>query len=141
MLYSSEPMSMALPVTPTKRGIYTQGKSYRGNVEGCDPRHSFHWTGSSERLYVFEAPIDLLAFLTLYPEDWQRHSYVALCGTAEHAMLWMLEQNPKLQKIILCLDHDAAGIEAAGRLTDILRSMVTHRPLRCVRPTKIGTKI
>ena len=40
-----------------KRGIYTQGKSYRGNVEGCDPRHSFHWTGSSERLYVFEAPI------------------------------------------------------------------------------------
>lgn len=103
-----------------KRGIYTQGKSYRGNVEGCDPRHSFHWTGTSDRLYVFEAPIDLLAFLTLYPEDWQQHSYVALCGTAEHAMLWMLEQNPKLQKIILCLDHDAAGIEAAGRLTDIL---------------------
>ena len=103
-----------------KRGIYTQGKSYRGNVEGCDPRHSFHWTGTSDRLYVFEAPIDLLAFLTLYPEDWQQHSYVALCGTAEHAMLWMLEQNPRLQKIILCLDHDAAGIEAAGRLTDIL---------------------
>lgn len=24
-----------------KRGIYTQGKSYRGNVEGCNPRHSF----------------------------------------------------------------------------------------------------
>lgn len=103
-----------------KRGIYTQGKSYRGNVEGCDPRYSFHWTGTSDRLYVFEAPIDLLAFLTLYPEDWQQHSYVALCGTAEHAMLWMLEQNPRLQKIILCLDHDAAGIEAAGRLTDIL---------------------
>lgn len=31
-----------------KRGIYTQGKSYRGNVEGCDPRHSFHWTGTSD---------------------------------------------------------------------------------------------
>lgn len=29
-------------------------------------------------------------------------------------------EDPKLQKIILCLDHDAAGIEAAGRLTDIL---------------------
>lgn len=117
-----------------KRGIYTQGKSYRGNVEGCDPRHSFHWNGSSERLYVFEAPIDLLAFLTLYPEDWQRHSYVALCGTAEHAMLWMLEQNPKLQKIILCLDHDAAGIEAAGRLTDILREhgYTQAAPLRSI---------
>lgn len=66
-----------------KRGIYTQGKSYRGNVEGCNPRHSFHWTGTSDRLYVFEAPIDLLAFLTLYPEDWQQHSYGRLAKTAK----------------------------------------------------------
>ena len=77
--------------------------------------------GSSDRLYVFEAPIDLLSFLTLYPEDWQRHSYVALCGTAEHAVLWMLEQHPGIRMVCLCLDHDAAGIEANGRLTDLLR--------------------
>ena len=31
-----------------KRGVYTHGKSYRGNVSGCDPRYSFHWTGSSD---------------------------------------------------------------------------------------------
>lgn len=104
-----------------KRGLYTQGKSYRGNIEGSDPRCSFHWAGTSDRLYVFEAPIDLLAFLTLYPDGWQQHSYVALCGTAEHAMLWMLEKNPNLRKTILCLDHDAAGIEAVGRLSDVLR--------------------
>ena len=104
-----------------KRGLYTQGKSYRGNIEGSDPRCSFHWVGTSDRLYVFEAPIDLLAFLTLYPDGWQQHSYVALCGTAEHAMLWMLEKNPNLRKAILCLDHDAAGIEAVGRLSEVLR--------------------
>lgn len=102
-------------------GLFTQGKSYRGNIEGSDPRCSFHWVGTSDRLYVFEAPIDLLAFLTLYPDGWQQHSYVALCGTAEHAMLWMLEKNPNLRKTILCLDHDAAGIEAVGRLSDVLR--------------------
>ena len=33
----------------------------------------------------------------------------------------MLEKNPNLRKTILCLDHDATGIEAAGRLADILR--------------------
>lgn len=104
-----------------KRGIYTQGKSFRGNVVGCDPRYSFHWTGDNNKLYVFEAPIDMLAFITLYPDNWQRNSYVALCGTAEHAMLWMLEQNSRLEKVILCLDHDAAGIEATGRLTEILQ--------------------
>ena len=45
-------------------------------MEGGDPRCSFHWFGNSGRLYVFEAPIDLLAFLTLYSEAWREHSYV-----------------------------------------------------------------
>ena len=103
-----------------KRSINSIGKTFRINVEGSDPRCSFHHAGSSERLYVFEAPIDLLSFITLYRKDWQRHSYVALCGTAEHAMLWMLEQNSGIRTVCLCLDHDAAGIEAGGRLTDIL---------------------
>ena len=103
-----------------KRSINSTGKTFRINVEGSDPRCSFHHTGSSDRLYVFEAPIDLLSFVTLYQKDWQRHSYVALCGTSEHAMLWILEQNPGIRTVCLCLDHDAAGIEAGGRLADIL---------------------
>ena len=65
--------------------------------------------------------LDALEAETLYPDGWQQHSYVALCGTAEHAMLWMLEKNPNLRKAILCLDHDAAGIEAVGRLSEVLR--------------------
>jgi len=74
-----------------KRSINSVGKTFRINVAGSDPQCSFHHSGSSDRLYVFEAPIDLLSFITLYPEGWQRHNYVALCGTAEHAMLWMLD--------------------------------------------------
>lgn len=103
-----------------KRSTNDIGKSFRINVEGSDPRYSFHWNGNSDRLYVFEAPIDLLSFLTLYPKSWQQHSYVALCGVGEQAMLWMLEQNPEIRRPILCLDHDAAGIEATGRLKEIL---------------------
>ncbi|WP_251319514.1 DUF3991 and toprim domain-containing protein [Flintibacter muris] len=103
-----------------KRSLNSLGKTFRINVEGSDPRCSFHYTGTSRRLYVFEAPIDLMSFLSRYPRGWQEHSYVALCGTAEHAMLWMLEQNPGLRAVCLCLDHDEAGIEASGRLADIL---------------------
>ncbi len=103
-----------------KRSVNDIGKTFRINVEGCDPRCSFHWTGTSGRLYVFEAPIDLLSFLTRYPENWQEHSFVSLCGTSEHAMLWMLEQNPGVRSVYLCLDHDEAGIEASGRLAEIL---------------------
>ena len=103
-----------------KRSVNSEGKAFRINVEGSDPRYSFHWAGTSDRLYVFEAPIDLMSFVALYPEDWRAHNYVALCGTSEHAMLWMLEQNPQLQKVALCLDSDNAGQKAVERLTGIL---------------------
>ena len=109
-----------VPCHAHKRSVNDIGKTFRINVEGSDPRCSFHHTGSSDRLYVFEAPIDLLSFLTRYPRGWQEHSFVALCGTSEHAMLWMLEQNPGLRTVCLCLDHDEAGIEASGRLAELL---------------------
>ncbi len=81
-----------------KRSVNSFGKTFRINVEGCQPQYSFHWMGTSDCLYVFEAPIDMLSFLTLYPKDWQKHSYVALC-----------------------LDHDPAGIEACGQHIETLR--------------------
>jgi hypothetical protein len=104
-----------------KRSTYTLGESYRGNVEGSDARCSFHHNGKSGRLYVFEAPVDMLSFLTMYPDRWQKHSHVALCGVAPQAMMWMLEQDPGIQEVALCLDNDAAGIAAAVRLTEILK--------------------
>lgn len=103
-----------------KRSLNSGGDSLRINVEGCDPKCSFHYVGTSDRLYVFEAPIDLLSFLSLYPKNWQEHSYVSLCGTSRHALLWMLEQNKNLNKIILCMDHDETGIEVNGRLAEVL---------------------
>lgn len=103
-----------------KRGTYTQGEPFKGNVDGCDPRYSFHYTGKSDTVYVFEAPIDLLSFISLYQKDWQRHSYVSLCGVAEHALVQLLMDNPQVQKIGLCLDNDKAGIKARERIKGIL---------------------
>ena len=45
---------------------------------------------------------------------------MSLCGTAEYAMLWMLEQKPQLKKVLLCLDSGKAGVKATERLTGIL---------------------
>lgn len=103
-----------------KRGTYTQGDPYKGNVEGSNPKYSFHWIGMSDTLYVFEAPVDMLSFITLHLKNWKDHSYVTLDGVSEHAMLHQLELNPHLKNIVLCLDHDEAGIEATSRLKDIL---------------------
>jgi len=107
-----------------KRSLNSQGKSFRLNVEGSDPRYSFHWLGESPRLYVFEAPIDLLSFLSLYPVDWQTHSYVALCGLGGQALDWLLEQYPQLNKVALCLDNDAAGRQGTERLKQSISGLV-----------------
>ena len=77
-------------------------------------------------LYVFAAPMDLLSFLTLYPDRWQEHSYVALCGTGGQAVCWMLEQHPSLQSVVLCLDHDEPGQTAARRLQEELQGAGYH---------------
>ena len=54
-----------------KRGLYTMGQGYRGNIEGSDPKHSFHYLGGDDTLLVFEAPIDLLSYISLFPEIFQ----------------------------------------------------------------------
>ena len=103
-----------------KRGLYTMGQSYRGNIEGSDPRHSFHYLGGDDTLYVFEAPIDLLSYISLFPEGWQEHNYVACCGTSSIPVMEMLRQLPQLRQVYLCLDNDAAGHAASERMAALL---------------------
>ena len=109
-----------IPRHAHKQGIYTKGRSFKGNADSSNPSYSFNYIGETNRLYVFEAPIDMLSFITMYQKDWQQHSYVSLCGVSEQAMLKMLEVNPHLNYVILCLDHDIAGIEASEKFYDIL---------------------
>lgn len=104
-----------------KRGLYTEGTGFKGNVDGCNPQYSFHHVGTSNSLYVFEAPIDLLSYITLHQRDWQKHSYVSLCGVGSQAMLWMLEQYPQIQHVSLCLDNDETGHKASERLKNLLK--------------------
>lgn len=102
------------------RSTQSFGKTFRINEAGSKPQYSFHWVGQNDILYAFEAPIDLLSYISLYPEGWENSSYVALCGLSEKPILWMLEQYPNLKQVTLCLDNDQAGIAATKRITNIL---------------------
>lgn len=108
-----------------KRSANSYGKAFRLNVEGSAPQYSFHHIGTDGNLYVFEAPIDMLSFITLHPEDWQRQSYVACCGTSIQPVLKMLERVPQLDTVLLCLDNDEAGHKASERMREQLESNYT----------------
>ena len=99
-----------------KRSTYTRGEPFKGNVEGGDPRYSFHWIGRSDTVYVFEAPIDMLSFITMCQAGWNEHSYVSLCGVAEHALVQLLSDASQVRQVILCLDNDDAGLKAEKRI-------------------------
>ncbi len=101
-----------------KRSVNSFGKTFRINVESSDPRYSFHRIGTDDSLYVFEAPIDLLSYITLHPDHWQEHSYVSCCGTSSQPVLKMLELYPKLRTVNLCLDNDSAGEKASLRIAE-----------------------
>ena len=103
-----------------KRSTNSEGKAFRLNVEGSNPKHSFHHIGTDGRLYVFEAPIDLLSYITLNPENWQEHSYVACCGTSSHPVLELVAQHPEIKAVYLCLDNDEAGHTACKRMEALL---------------------
>lgn len=105
------------------RSTSSQGKVFRINVEGSEAKHSFHKDGTDCSLYVFEAPIDLLSHITLYPAGWLEHSYVACCGTSVQPVLERLRQNPKLNMVYLCLDNDEAGEDACENMMEVLEEM------------------
>lgn len=104
-----------------KRGIYTNGKGYKGNIDSSNPCYSFHFCGTSDQLYVFEAPIDMLSFISLYKNiNWKQHSYVALCGLSEQTMLKQLDNNENLATVVLCLDNDEAGQKSSDKFEKVL---------------------
>lgn len=107
-----------IPRHAHKRSCSSFGRLFRQNVEGSDPRYSFHHMGTDGRLFVFEAPIDLLSYITMYPENWQAHSYVACCGTSVVPVLAMLERMPSPEAVSLCLDNDRAGETGSLRMAE-----------------------
>lgn len=105
-----------------KRGTYSES-GFKGNVVGSRPEYSFHYIGTGNKLYVFEAPIDMLSYLSIHKEGWQENSYVALCSVASQAVVHLLKNNPHIDTIVTCLDHDKAGIEGNYRVAETVRQM------------------
>ena len=110
-----------VPRQAHKRSTSTFGNSFRQTIEGSDTKYSFAHFGESGKLFIFEAPIDMLSYLTLHPEKWQEHSYIAMNGVYENAVLTALKGHSNLSEIVICTDNDVGGIDAADRLSDILK--------------------
>ena len=89
---------------------------YRGDVTGSDKSYGFSYRGTDNQLFVFEAAIDLLSFIQLFPKDWKKRSYLSLSGVSSVALMTFLSERPQITSVFLCLDNDQAGNEACEKL-------------------------
>ena len=102
------------------RGTRDEYGKFRMTCEGSDSNYGFGHVGSGNLLYAFEAPIDLLSFVS-YRRGWKNDSYVALNGVSGNAVFRFLEEHENITGVVLCLDNDEAGERASMRIARELR--------------------
>ena len=112
------------------RGI---NEKFRQDVAGAEKSFGFAHRGTDKQLMVFEAPIDLLSFIELFPKNWQQHSYLALGGVSAKALQQFLSERPDMERVFLCLDSDKAGEDACKRLAALLPDTVS---VTRIQPTR-----
>ncbi len=110
------------PRYASSRGIQ---EKFRQDLAGAEKAFSFAHRGTDKQLLVFEAPIDLLSFIELFPKNWQQHSYLALGGVSAKALQQFLSERPDVERVFLCLDADKAGEDACKRLAALLPDTVS----------------
>ena len=110
------------PRYASSRGIR---EKFRQDAAGAEKAFGFAHRGTDKQLLVFEAPIDLLSFIELFPKNWQQHSYLSLGGVSGKALRQFLSERSDVERVFLCLDADKAGENACKRLAGLLPDTVS----------------
>ncbi len=132
-----------IPRHAHKRGT-GQSSTYKGNIDSCIPEYSFHRFGTSKYLYLFEAPIDMLSFISMQKANdlqkvlvreeelkhtkmfgrelaaaacrWKKHSYAASCSVSDRVLFQCLKDYSHIEKVYICFDSDEPGQTAASKI-------------------------
>lgn len=99
------------------------GNRFFLDIDGSDKQYYFRHIGTNSDVYVFEAPIDMLSYITMNKENWQESSYVCLGGVAIDALKNVLSTNEQISKVYMCVDRDDAGDKTVKRIGDELNEM------------------
>ena len=110
------------PRYASSRGIR---EKFRQDAAGAEKAFGFAHRGTDKQLLVFEATIDLLSFIELFPKNWQQHNYLSLGGVSGKALRQFLSERPDVERVFLCLDADKAGEDACKRLAALLPDTVS----------------
>ena len=119
---------------------------YKGEAAGSDKHFSFALVADDRpvrEVHVFEAAIDAMSYASLkimYHKDWRKIAYLSLAGVFASkranvvpvALEQFLKDHPQITKVVLHLDNDRVGRQAAESIMGGLdkKYTVLNRPPR-----------
>lgn len=97
-------------------------KVFKGEVENSNKAFSFNILGKTNKLYIFESPIELMSYLTLqkkftYDAEFSNHMLSLGC-LATVALNQYLDDNPNIKELNICLNNDKWGIAATNNIKE-----------------------
>ena len=128
------------------RSSSTYGAKFRGCVTGSEKRYGFHLDSNcnSDTVFVFEAFIDSLSFLSLRnmsakarnnPDYYKKFNVLVLGGTTDNALSQYVISRPQISNVVIMLDNDDAGREGAMKI----KSKFEKFDLNCTIRTMAGS--
>ncbi len=99
--------------TPKYCALRGLGKSnFRQDVKHSDKTYGFSMAGTSNRIFCFESPIDLLSHATLCKLnglDYTLDSRISEGCLSDKALIRFLKEKPSITNIVFCFDNDTNG--------------------------------
>ena len=127
------------PKFACERGIHTD---YKKDATGSNKAYNFcippSSTTSSSILYTLESPIDAMSHATIANTAVDGYR-LSLGGVSSIALHTLLENNPQITHVYLCLDNDKAGKDATERIISELRAINNYSQLSIsITPPAVG---
>lgn len=103
------------------------GSSYKQEYENSNKEYGFkifdkdNLQNNKVNIHIFESPIDLLSYMTIYPgKDIKDNVYLSMGGISDKALKRFIEDyKPNINEIKICFDNDEAGQTNANKIKDI----------------------
>lgn len=93
-----------------KKGTNTYAPPYKRCVSGSNLNYPFGFLGGGEKLYVFEAAVDLMSWMCLNrTTELFRQNYIAIGGLHINPVFHTLEARPNIKTVLFCTDNDVNG--------------------------------
>lgn len=110
------------------RGSYTptNAEPFKGSAANTNGLYGMNFSKyydcRSRRIYIFEAPIDLLSYIQMHDKQ-DDSTYLGMAGLKPNMVLNYVKHINDLEKVILCTDNDEAGKEFDNKIIPEIKKL------------------